>query len=156
MVNGELKYRDLSHQDIPFFLELARENKIWREIELKGEKLENYIETYSYLNGEWRLWTLQKDFIGVSFHTKLAPSNGKPWFGTLIITVKFQKQGIGKAIIEKITSELKEEGMNVIFAGIPFDQYNWIDFLGKCSFEQFKIEKDDQGNSYLIMIRPIQ
>lgn len=152
---GKLTYRQMNPADAPFILQLIKESPQWKTNELKDLKLEEYFEMYTPVKGEWRVWDLNQKPVAVTFHVVKAQSNDKPWIGTIIVKENNRLQGVGKSVIHFLLSELKQMGSNVVFAGVPYSQLEWIDFLSRCNFEQFKVEKDELGVSYIIMINPL-
>lgn len=142
------------NSDIPFFEELISESGKWRKNELKDMKLSDYLRRYEEVAGEWRIWRIEREPKAISFHLDSAPSNQKPWLGTVLVKAHERHKGIASTLINRIASELGERGYGALFAGIPIDEYEWSNFLNDCGFEQFKTE-ENKGETYLIMVRPL-
>lgn len=152
---GNLTFKHFAETDFPFMLSIIEESPRWEKSELKGRKLNEYIQTYNTLQGEWRQWNFNDELVAVTFHIDVSPSNQKPWIGTILVKKEKRLKGIGKEIINHLSQELLKKGKKVLFAGLPADHFEWIDFLSKCFFEQYKIEKDHSGNEYMVMIKPL-
>ncbi|WP_326848366.1 plasmid recombination protein [Bacillus velezensis] len=101
------------------------------------------------------LVTSDRDFLSnFSFHLEWAPSNGKPWLGTVAVAPEAKEKGIGRAVIEEIAGRLRGEH-KAMFSAVPLDRQEWILFLSQCGFEQLKLEKDDREKTYMIMVKPL-
>ncbi|UII57260.1 GNAT family N-acetyltransferase [Cytobacillus spongiae] len=150
-----LNFDQMKDSDIGFFEEIIMDSPEWEEVELIQHQLSEYIQKYAHLNGEWRVWKLKGQKVAISYHLPKSYSNHKPWIGTLLVRKAERNKGIGKEIISNICTEMKECNQKVIFAGFPIENSQWTSFLTSCSFEQYKLEKDEQGDNYLIMIRPL-
>ena len=96
----------------------------------------------------------RKGGLAVSFHLEWAPSNGKPWLGTVAVAPEAKEKGIGRAVIEEIAGRLRGEH-KAMFSAVPLDRQEWILFLSQCGFEQLKLEKDDREKTYMIMVKPL-
>jgi N-acetylglutamate synthase-like GNAT family acetyltransferase len=151
----KLVSRSFERHDLSFFQELVSDSRKWRTIELKGAELSDYMKKYEELAGEWRMWEKENRPVAISFHVEYAPSNQKPWLGTLLVKASERRQGIGISVINILSAELKVNGHKAMFAGVPIDEYEWSNFLNDCGFEQFKSE-ENKGETYLIMVRPIE
>lgn len=147
--------RPFSSSDLAFFEELIKASPEWAKEELNGENAESYMRSYAMHNGSWLVWEAEARPAAVSFHLDWAPSNGKPWLGTLLVHPDFRGKGRCKTIIEQIGSSLKNAGHKALFAAVPFDRDEWQQTLAHCGFEQLKTEKDEKGNRYLIMVYPL-
>ncbi|MBU8788219.1 MULTISPECIES: GNAT family N-acetyltransferase [Bacillus] len=147
--------RPFSASDLAFFEELIRFSPEWAEEELSGEPVKSYMQSYAMYNGSWLVWEDDGRPAAVSFHLEWAPSNGKPWLGTLLVHPDYRRKGRGKTIIGNIGSRLKNAGHKALFAAVPFDRDEWQQMLAHCGFEQLKTEKDEKGNRYLIMVYPL-
>jgi len=150
----KLVSRSFESHDLSFFQELVSDSRKWRTIELMDAKLSDYMKKYEELAGEWRMWEKENRPVAISFHVEYAPSNQKPWLGTLLVKASERRQGIGISVINILSAELKVKGHKAMFAGVPIDEYEWSNFLNDCGFEQFKSE-ENKGETYLIMVRPI-
>lgn len=150
----KLEFRPFESSDISFFQELVSESRKWRTIELKGAELSDYMKKYEELAGEWRMWEKENRPVAISFHVESAPSNQKPWLGTILVKASERRKGIGFSVINILSAELKVKGHKVMFAGVPMDEYEWSNFLNDCGFEQFKSE-ENKSETYLIMVRPL-
>ncbi|GAM14617.1 unknown [Mesobacillus selenatarsenatis SF-1] len=122
---------------------------------MQGLSTEEYIEQYDGLSGEWRVWETTGRLVAISFHVESAPSNQKPWLGTILVKAEERRQGIASAIMNHLSDEFKLNGQKALFAAVPFDEYEWSNFLTDCGFEQFKTE-ENKGETYLIMVRPLE
>ncbi|MFE8703695.1 GNAT family N-acetyltransferase [Cytobacillus sp. FJAT-54145] len=155
MENGKVQSRKMEFNDLVFLKKLADESPEWKKEELINyQDITSFVESYAQLKGKWRVWEREGETVAISFHLDKAPSNGKPWIGTVLVTKEFRRTDIGRGIIQGICKECKELGNNVVFAGVPIHQSEWMDFLSKCGFEQLKVEKSEDY-SYMIMIYPL-
>jgi GNAT superfamily N-acetyltransferase len=139
----KLKSRLLDNSDHSFFMDLIESSLEWQEEECKSEDLTEYLSSYKMYNGEWRVWTDNNHLLGVSYVLEWSPSNEKPWVGTIIVHENYRGKGYGRAILNEIGKVLSEKGHKALFAGCPIQRDSWLLFLGKCGFEQFKVEEDD-------------
>ncbi|WP_213366656.1 GNAT family N-acetyltransferase [Mesobacillus boroniphilus] len=117
--------------------------------------LEEYIAQYTDLPGEWRIWEQGEGPVAVSYHVESAPSNQKPWVGTILVKADERRRGIALAILNHLSNEFELNGQRALFAAVPFDEYEWSNFLTDCGFEQFKTE-ENEGETFLIMVRPFE
>ncbi|MBT2694741.1 GNAT family N-acetyltransferase [Bacillus sp. ISL-55] len=150
-----LTWRQFKSPDLPFFKDLISTSSKWSKNELQGLSLKEYIEQYDDLTGEWRVWETSGRPAAISFHVESAPSNQKPWLGTILVKAEERRQGIASAIINHLSGELKLNEHKALFAAVPVDEYEWSNFLADCGFEQFKTE-ENEGETYLIMVRPLE
>ncbi len=150
-----LTCRPFENKDFVFFQELISSSSKWRKNELGSLSLEEYIEHYKGFSGEWRVWEKAVIPVAVSYHVESASSNQKPWLGTILIKAEERRQGIASAIMDQLSDEFKEKGQKAVFAAVPFDEYEWSNFLTDCGFEQFKTE-ENKGEIFLIMVRPLE
>lgn len=150
----KVKWRVFENSDLPFFQEVISESGKWRENELQGAELNQYMNQYDELTGEWRIWEWEGSPAAITFHLESAPSNHKAWMGTILVKASERRNGIATKILNDLASELKGRGHRAIFAGVPIDEYEWSNFLSDCGFEQFKSE-ENKGETFLIMVRPI-
>lgn len=148
-----LTWRRYKSTDLLFFQDLISESAKWRKNELRGLSLEAYIDQYVELPGEWRVWEQAEGPMAVSYHVESAPSNQKPWLGTILVKAEKRRRGIASAIINHLSDEFKVNGQRALFAAVPFEEYEWANFLADCGFEQFKKE-ENEGEPFLIMVRP--
>uniref|UniRef100_UPI0030C802D2 GNAT family N-acetyltransferase n=1 Tax=Enterococcus faecium TaxID=1352 RepID=UPI0030C802D2 len=118
-----------------------------------GKALSDFIEEWQ-AKGEWRIWEIEGELAGITFHIETAPSNGKPWLGTILVNKSMRGKGIARSMIQSLSRELKDKGYSALFAGIPISQYTWAEFVSRCGFEQLKTEISDEV-TYLILIRPL-
>ncbi|MCM3665790.1 GNAT family N-acetyltransferase [Mesobacillus subterraneus] len=151
----KLVSRSLESSDLSFFQELVSDSRKWRTIELKSAELSDYMRQYEEYAGEWRMWEKENRPVAISFHVESAPSNQKPWLGTLLVKASERRKGIGISVINILSAEIKVKGHKAMFAGMPIDEYEWSNFLNDCGFEQFKSE-EYKGETYLIMVRPLE
>jgi N-acetylglutamate synthase-like GNAT family acetyltransferase len=151
----KLTWRPYQNSDFPFFEDVISDSGKWRGKELKNEDLSHYIEHYDDLTGEWRIWEIGASSVAISYHIETASSNNKPWLGTILVKASERRKGIANSMITYLASELKGKGYRAIFAGVPIEEYEWSNFLSDCGFEQFKSE-DNKGETFLIMVRPLE
>jgi GNAT superfamily N-acetyltransferase len=149
-----LTWRRLENSDLPFFKDVVSASPKWRKNELKDLPLEGYIEQYATLSGEWRVWEKVGIPLAVSYHVESSPSNQKPWLGTILVKAEERRRGIASEIMNQLSAEFKVNGHKALFAAVPIDEYEWVNFLADCRFEQFKIE-ENKGEPFLIMVRPL-
>lgn len=147
--------RSFSSSDLAFFEELAEASPGWVKEELEGNSLERYMSAYAMYNGEWLVWEDGGLPAALSFHLEWAPSNGKPWLGTLLVHPDFRKKGRAKEVIKTIGKRLREKGHKALFAAVPYEKDEWLNMLARSGFEQLKTEKDEKGKRYLIMVLPL-
>ncbi|WP_235991711.1 hypothetical protein [Metabacillus schmidteae] len=51
---------------------------------------------------------------------------------------------------------MSRKGHKALFAGCPIERDSWLQFLGNCGFEQFKVEKDEvTQKEYMIFVLPL-
>lgn len=151
-----LTYRELDEKDFIFLKEIITESPEWQKEECCVNGLESYLLSYMMYNGEWRIWYSGKKRVGVSFMLEWSPANEKPWIGTVLVHPMSRRNGIGKNIMKTIGHELSKRGHKALFAACPIKQDSWLQFLGKCGFEQFKIERDDSSSKeYMITVKPL-
>ena len=151
-----LSARDLQSSDLPFFQELINASTEWQQEECTSGQLETYLLSYKMYNGKWKIWYDGATNIGISFLVEWSPSNEKPWIGTILIHPSKYHRGYGKMVIEWYKKDLARKGFNVLFAACPIKRASWIQFLGKCGFEQFKVEKDEATQKeYMISVLPL-
>lgn len=155
MATGNLQYRKMIESDVSLIKAFTTFDSLWKSIEMDALTAKEYIN--KYVLGEWRVWQQQnnKD-VAITYHLDHAPSNNKPWLGTVIINPNERRQGLGTQVVKHLKKELREKGHKAIFAGVPVEADIWIQFMSDCYFEQFKIEKDDQNQMFLIMVSPLQ
>ncbi|MCM3600342.1 GNAT family N-acetyltransferase [Robertmurraya korlensis] len=154
MENGNILYRKMLESDETLLQTFTKFDYLWKSIELKHLKANEYMK--QYLTGEWRVWQQDERDVAITYHLEFAPSNNKPWIGTVIINPNKRRQGLGISVIQHLKEELREKGHKAIFAGLPVEADMWIQFLSDCYFEQFKVEKDEQNQMFLIMVSPLQ
>ncbi|PGT78123.1 MULTISPECIES: GNAT family N-acetyltransferase [Bacillaceae] len=152
----KLTSRILETSDYPFFMDLVRTSLEWQEEECKVEDITEYLSSYKMYNGDWRVWLDENHLIGISYVLEWSPANEKPWIGTIIVHENFRGKGYGKAILNEIGMVLSDNGHKAIFAGCPIQRDSWLLFLGKCGFEQFKVEEDDTTHKkFMISVKPL-
>lgn len=148
--------RELQVDDYEFFKEIILESKIWQKEECHVDELHSYLMSYRMFNGEWRIWMINDKQIGVSYVLEWSPANEKPWVGTILIHPNSREKGMARGILNEIGIELSRKGHKALFAGCPIIQDSWLQFLGKCGFEQFKVEKEDTtSREFMIMVKPL-
>ncbi|MCA0987918.1 GNAT family N-acetyltransferase [Guptibacillus algicola] len=141
------------HEQVELLFQWTRSDETWYLNELGRQptksELISYIQTYNGFGCKWTKWMQEGEPVAVSCVHPHAPSNKKPWIGTIVVNPKMRREGIGKAVIAKHRQVMN----NVVFAGLPYECIAWSIFLGKCGFEQYGIE-EDEGKEYLIMVCP--
>ncbi|QHZ46658.1 GNAT family N-acetyltransferase [Bacillus sp. NSP9.1] len=147
--------RPFSPADAAFFEEVIEESPEWAEEELNGQSVEQYMRSYQMYSGHWLIWEEGSRPEAVSFHLDWAPSNGKPWLGTLLVHPDFRQKGRAKEVIEAIGEHLYEKGHKALFAAVPYERDGWLNMLARTGFEQLKAEQDEKGEQYLIMVLPL-
>lgn len=143
-----------SHHD--FFVTIIKDSPDWEQAELKGKTLENYLKEYEKFPGEWRIWSDEDKLVGITYTVQKAPSNNKPWIGTILITRELRKRGYARRIVDSLSAEFSSQGNGAVFTSVPIDFAEWATFLSKCLFEQYKIEEDTEGVKFLLLVRPLQ
>ncbi len=153
----KLRARELRSSDLPFFQVLINCSTEWQEEECESSELENYLLSYSMYKGQWRVWQDESgNDIGISYMVEWSPSNEKPWIGTILIHPSNYRKGFGKMVIEQYKEELSKKGNKVLFAACPIYRDSWLQFLGSCGFEQFKVEKEEKTQKeYMITVLPL-
>jgi GNAT superfamily N-acetyltransferase len=154
MENGNIQYRKMRESDSTLINYFTQFDTLWRSLEMNQLTTKEYIQKYN--EGEWRIWEQDESDVAITYHLENAPSNNKPWIGTIIVQPNERRQGLGIRVVQQLKEELQEKGHKAIFAGVPVDAHIWIRFLSDCYFEQFKIEKDEQNQMFLIMVSPLQ
>lgn len=149
--------RPLVETDLPFFREIITFSESWLEEEgLSGTEndhnLITYLHSYDEVGGTWLIWTDNEEKIGATYHVYAAPSNDKPWLGTIIVAPEKRNQGYAKKILNELSSSLSNHH-KILFASSPSNHDDWIRFLNHQGFEQLGIEKDDSGKEYLKLIK---
>lgn len=140
-LHAELLYNWTRHDSNWYVEELGRQ--------ATKPDIVSYIQTYKGIGCKWKLWKRGDQPVAISCALPNAPSNHKPWVGTVVVNPEMRNLGIGRAVISKLREEIDE----VMFAGIPYARIDWSIFLGKCGFEQYGIE-EAQSKKYLIMVLP--
>ncbi|WP_066059923.1 GNAT family N-acetyltransferase [Robertmurraya korlensis] len=153
MENGNIQYRKMRESDSTLINYFTQFDTLWRSLEMNQLTTKEYIQKYN--EGEWRIWEQDESDVAITYHLENAPSNTKPWIGTIIVQPNERRQGLGIRVVQQLKEELQEKGHKAIFAGVPVDAHIWIQFLSDCYFEQFKIEKDEQNQMFLIMVSPL-
>ncbi|MGI8385641.1 GNAT family N-acetyltransferase [Robertmurraya sp. P23] len=154
METGNIHYRKMLESDGALLHAFTKFDSLWKSIEMEHLTAKEYMNKYLY--GEWRVWQKDERDVAITYHLEFAPSNNKPWIGTVIINPNVRRQGLGIRVIQHLKEELREKGHKAIFAGVPVETDMWIRFLSDCYFEQFKVEKDEQNQMFLIMVSPLQ
>lgn len=151
---GNIRYRKMRESDAALINHFTQFDALWRSLEINQLTSKEYMQKYN--EGEWRIWQQDDVDVAITYHLSYAPSNNKPWIGTVIIQPNKRRQGLGTRVVQKLKEELREKGHKAIFAGVPADADIWIQFLSDCYFEQFKVEKDEENHNFLIMVSPLQ
>ncbi|WP_079508293.1 hypothetical protein [Mesobacillus jeotgali] len=141
--------------DSELLQQLVATSPKWIKNELKGMSLGDYLNQYEDISGEWRVWEKGGSPVSVTFHVDSAPSNKKPWLGTILVKAEERRCGFASAILDILSNEMKAKGNKALFAGVPIDEYEWSNFLADCGFEQFKTE-ENKDETFLIMVRPLE
>lgn len=151
-----LSSRSLEIDDYEFFKEIIRASTEWQNEECVEEDLQSYLLSYKMFNGEWRIWNSGDKLVGVSYVLEWSPANEKPWIGTILVHPHSRMNGFGKSIVTEIGSELSRKGHKALFVGCPIQQDTWLQFLGKCGFEQFKVEFNEfTSKEFMIAVKPL-
>lgn len=150
-----LIYKELAVDDYPFLEEIAQASPEWKREEKFEGNIEEYLLVYKMYHGKWYVWYDKSMPVGISYFLEWSPSNEKPWLGTVLIEPGLRGDGYGRQIIDNICNELSKENHKAIFAACPIERDDWLLFLAKCNFEQFKVEKSDTEKEYMILVRPL-
>ncbi len=144
-------------QDRDLLRSLIKESPSWQRVECGMNDLEVYLRSYEMFQGSWRVWNSpNNEPIGISYHLDWAPSNERPWLGTILIHPNERNKGYGKRIIQQIGQEQRENGHKALYASSPAIYDDWLKFLGKCQFEQVKLETNNTNNlDYIICVKPL-
>ncbi|SDM62014.1 Predicted N-acyltransferase, GNAT family [Fictibacillus solisalsi] len=145
--------RPLVKEDLPFFKKMILSSPRWlKEEGLTGNEseyeLETYMKTYDQTGGEWLIWGLNGEKIGATYLVYAAPSNGKPWLGTLLVDPEKRNQGHAREILAECCRKV-ETLSSVLFSSAPVLNQDWILFLNRNGFEQIGLEKDESGKEYI-------
>lgn len=154
METGNIQYRILHDKDAILIKRFTELDSYWISAEMPQMSEIEYLNKYD--DGEWRVWQQDERDVAITYHVEVAPSNHKPWIGTVIVNPNARRQGLGINIVQQLKQELQKKGHKAIFAGVPVEAPVWIQFLSDCYFEQFKVEKDEQNQMYVIMVSPLQ
>ncbi|AZB42783.1 GNAT family N-acetyltransferase [Bacillus sp. FJAT-42376] len=146
--------RNFKENDFSLLFEWVKQSPAWMEEETNPEGLREYMKKYEMYQGNWRVWEQSDKPAAYTYTADWAPSNEKPWLGTILVNPSIRRTGIGKKVIGLIRNEMKEKNHKVLFAGVPAGRLDWIHFLSASGFEQFKME-ESMGKSYTILILPI-
>lgn len=149
-----LESRLFEQDDLSLLETLAEAHPVWKEEEFGEKDAESYMISYSMYNGSWLVWEKDGRPVALSYHLEWAPSNGKPWLGTVLVDPDEEKKGHARMIIERISKSLRAKH-KAMFAAVSIDRSEWILFLGQCGFEQLKMEKYDRGKSFMILVKPL-
>ncbi|UTL74212.1 GNAT family N-acetyltransferase [Bacillus halotolerans] len=149
-----LKNRPIEQNDLSWFEEIAGAHPVWKKEEFGEKDAESYMISYSMYNGSWLVWEKDGLPVAVSYHLEWAPSNGKPWLGTVLVDPAEERKGHARKIIEQIGRSLQDKH-RALFTAVPIDRNEWILFLSQCGFERLKTEKDEADKPYIIMVKPL-
>lgn len=102
-----LENRYFEQDDLSLLEKLAEAHPAWKEEEL-GEKKDaaSYMLSYSMYNGSWLVWEKDGLPIAVSYHLEWAPSNGKPWLGTVLVDPAEEKRGMPGRLLNRSAKRL--------------------------------------------------
>ena len=137
------------------FKQLIQDSPSWQKEECSISELHTYMQKYEMMNGQWDVWFKNEQPIGITFTVDWAPSNEKPWIGTILVDGQARRQGSGKNIVEAIADSYKKEGNDALFTAVPLERTKWMQFFAACGFEQFKVEENEQNALYMMMVRPL-
>lgn len=149
-----LESRPFEQDDLCLLEMLAEAHPVWKEEEFGEKDAESYMISYSMYNGSWLVWEKNGLPVAVSYHLEWAPSNGKPWLGTVLVDPAEERKGHARKIIEQIGKSLQDKH-RALFTAVPIDRNESILFLSQCGFEQLKTEKDEADKLYIIMVKPL-
>lgn len=149
-----LESRPFEQDDLCLLEMLAEAHPVWKEEEFGEKDAESYMISYSMYNGSWLVWEKNGLPVAVSYHLEWAPSNGKPWLGTVLVDPAEERKGHARKIIEQIGQSLQDKH-RALFTAVPIDRNESILFLSQCGFEQLKTEKDEADKLYIIMVKPL-
>lgn len=110
--------REFEEEDLGFMEQLAAAHPVWKAEEFGTKNAAEFMLAYSMYNGTWLVWELDGTPAAVSFHLEWAPSNGKPWLGTVAVAPEAKEKGIGRAVIEEIAGRLRAEHKAMFTANI--------------------------------------
>ncbi|MGG1571530.1 GNAT family N-acetyltransferase [Fictibacillus sp. NRS-1165] len=152
-----MENRKFKDEDLSFFIEMARHSPVWMKEEgLKGNEIDeqwkDYLHRYDETGGEWLIWSDEEQKIGAAYLVYTAPSNQKPWLGSIVIHPVKRKQGYARKIIEEISSIVKKQSP-VLFSACPSGNEAWLRFLNQLGFEQAGLESDEKGKEYIKFIK---
>ncbi|MCK6256863.1 GNAT family N-acetyltransferase [Fictibacillus sp. KIGAM418] len=152
-----MENRKIRDEDFDFFKEIIPHSHTWMKEEgLTGEEndehLRSYLHRYDETGGEWLIWSGEGQKIGAAYLVYAAPSNQKPWLGTIVIHPEKRKQGFAKKIIEEISSMVIKNSP-VLFSACPAENTSWIRFLNHNGFEQAGLENDEKGKEYIKFVK---
>ena len=150
-----LSFKHYKKEDQPLFEKLIQDSPAWQEEECSISDLSSYMQRYEMMNGQWMLWYEGERAIGITFTVDWAPSNEKPWIGTILVDGQVRRKGYGKQVVNEIAQKYKKEGHDVLFVSVPLQRLEWMQFLAMCGFEQFKVEENEQNKPYMVMTRSL-
>jgi GNAT superfamily N-acetyltransferase len=156
MNSGSLTFQQAQSDDQPFIASISCFSQEWSLWELGSSNptlshIEKWMNSYHYKNGEWRIWSLNEK-IAFTYHlTK--DNNDEPWLGTIVVNKK--GKGMGRMILEALAEEERKNGAKVLYTACPVQFLDWMQFLGKVGFEQYKVDYDEKGNEYLLLALPL-
>lgn len=150
-----LSFKPYEKDDQPFFEKLIQDSIAWQEEECSASNLASYMQKYEMMNGQWTVWSENEKSLGIAFTVDWAPSNEKPWIGTILVDGQARRKGYGKQIADEIAEWYKKEGHDVLFTAVPLQRIEWMQFLAVCGFEQLKVEENERNQPYMIMAKPL-
>ncbi|RLQ95896.1 GNAT family N-acetyltransferase [Falsibacillus albus] len=155
-MENRISSRHFEKEDEVHFSDWIETSLEWKTIEMKNESVLTYTKRHEEMPGKWLTWfePRRTEPVAITYHMETAPSNGKPWLGTLIVKPSRRMEGVGEEVITILGEELKANGHKAIFAGVPIEQYTWVDFLSRCGFEQFKVESEEK-QQFLILVKSL-
>lgn len=147
--------RLMMEEDIPFLKSLIKNSPEWELEECSYEGLEEYLKEYKDVNGKWHVWYADNKKMAISYSVEQAPTNHRPWIGTLLVEPSSRQKGNGKKIIQYLLDEFQDNNHHVVYAAAPIHQNTWLSFLSSSGFEQYKIEKVE-SKTYLLFVKPLE
>lgn len=154
--------RKITNEDLPLIKDWLIHSPDWlREEgllvnEVDGLRIQAWMSLYEKYQGEWLIWSDSSRYIGMTYHVSRAPSNGRPWIGMVVVAPDKRNEGIGRVLLERITECLNQLGEKVVYIGCPFERTNWMQFLGRCGFEQIGMDLLESGKKYIKMAKAIE
>lgn len=153
--------RNLTKDDLGLISEWFKHSSEWIKEEgmLKEEigpqRIGVWMSLYDRYEGDWLVWEDNGSTKGLSYHILHAPSNKRPWIGMVMVDPQFRGDGYGRQIIQLLSGKLQQEHFKIVYAGCPFTQVGWLQFLAACRFEQIGTDTLPSGKRYIKLVRPL-